>query len=75
MVDRFGQTIELGDEVFAVNADVLGTVVAIKEYYDKDELKYRSFKPKGRLCVEHYNGMFIYSWVKPENVVATRERE
>lgn len=75
MVDKFCSTLYLGDEVFAINVGVLGTVVAIKEYYDKNELKYRHFKQEGRLCVEYYDGHFHYAWVKPKNVVAMKESE
>lgn len=73
MVDKFGSTIHLGDEVFAVNVGVLGMVVSLKEYYDKLGLKYRNFSPRGRVCIEHYEGAFSYSWVKPENVVVMKE--
>lgn len=69
MIDKLGSTIHLGDEVYAINVGVAGMVVSIKEYYNKLGLKFRNFNPEGRLCVEHYNRRFQYSWVKPKNVI------
>lgn len=76
MIDKLGSTVHLGDEVFAINVDVAGTVVSIKEYYNKLGLKFRNFNPEGRLCVEHFSlGQFCYSWVKPKNVIVLESGE
>lgn len=76
MIDKLGSTVLLGDEVFAINVGVAGTVVSIKEYYNKLGLKFRNFNPEGRLCVEHFSlGQFCYSWVKPKNVIVLESSE
>ena len=56
MIDKLGSTIHLGDEVYAINVGVAGTVVSIKEYYNKLGLKFRNFNPEGRLCVVAIHG-------------------
>lgn len=76
MQDKLGNDLHLGDKVYATNVGVAGKVVAIKEYYDKEELGYRNFCPISRVCVEYLSyGEFWYSWVNARNVIVLSSKE